>query len=450
MSRKNQKLINYHSSGTSLANPIDVDNLSYGEIAVRHNIVEPELYIKVKSGSTDVIAVFWDSGKTQIMIDSSVSNISESAETLNNKIGNLSGEVIGNRATRTEVSGATGNAYTEATGYTNTVSGRIKNALTGYATTGTVHDINQSAVTINGKVLDLSGEVIGNRATKDEVTGATGNAYTEATGYTNTVSGRIKNALTGYATTGTVHDINQSAVTINGKVLDLSGATMQLSGGVKNYIDSKLSNVYVYKGSVDYYSNLSAFTGTVRTGDVYNVINANGNIPEGTNYAWNGTTWDALGGTVDLSNYATTGTVHDINQSAVTINGKVLDLSGEVIGNRATRTEVSGATGNAYTKATGYTNTVSGYIKNALTGYATTGTVHDINQSAVTINGKVLDLSGATQAIEATANSALQTFQLGTVSTGTATSNQSGAYSKTQGTTVTLDLSNLIIDCGDF
>ena len=34
---------------------------------------------------------------------------------------------------------------------------------------------------------------------------------------------------------------------------------------------------------------------------VYNVVNANGNIPAGTNYAWNGTSWDALGG--DMSAY---------------------------------------------------------------------------------------------------------------------------------------------------
>lgn len=61
-------------------------------------------------------------------------------------------------------------------------------------------------------------------------------------------------------------------------------------------------SVYNYKGSVADYASLP--TNAVK-GDVYNVVAANGNIPAGTNYAWNGTEWDALGGSVDLSGYYT-------------------------------------------------------------------------------------------------------------------------------------------------
>ena len=64
-----------------------------------------------------------------------------------------------------------------------------------------------------------------------------------------------------------------------------------------------LNQVYVYKGSC-LYSELPGSGNTV--GDVWNVTDAHGSVPAGTNYAWNGTGWDALGGSIDLSNYLTT------------------------------------------------------------------------------------------------------------------------------------------------
>lgn len=63
----------------------------------------------------------------------------------------------------------------------------------------------------------------------------------------------------------------------------------------KTEIDSKISSVYKYKGSVASYGDLPSEDLTI--GDVYNVET------DGSNYAWNGVTWDKLGGDVDLSNY---------------------------------------------------------------------------------------------------------------------------------------------------
>lgn len=68
-------------------------------------------------------------------------------------------------------------------------------------------------------------------------------------------------------------------------------------------VKNSLSSVYTYKGSVTTFETLP--TENVQVGDTYNVVNANGNIPGGTNYAWNGEAWDALGGEVDLSGYYT-------------------------------------------------------------------------------------------------------------------------------------------------
>ena len=68
-------------------------------------------------------------------------------------------------------------------------------------------------------------------------------------------------------------------------------------------INAKLSSALKYKGSVENYSDLPK-TGQ-QIGDTWNVANAYGNAHAGTNWAWNGTTWDPLGGTIDLTNYVT-------------------------------------------------------------------------------------------------------------------------------------------------
>ena len=65
----------------------------------------------------------------------------------------------------------------------------------------------------------------------------------------------------------------------------------------KSEIDTKLVAIYKYRGTVASYSNLPTTGLTI--GDVYNVEDT------GDNYAWTGTEWDKLGGTIDLTNYVT-------------------------------------------------------------------------------------------------------------------------------------------------
>lgn len=55
-------------------------------------------------------------------------------------------------------------------------------------------------------------------------------------------------------------------------------------------LTNKLSAVYRYKGTVDSYDELPKSNDNPEIGDVYDVAN-------GMNYAWNGTSWDALGDT---------------------------------------------------------------------------------------------------------------------------------------------------------
>ena len=65
-------------------------------------------------------------------------------------------------------------------------------------------------------------------------------------------------------------------------------------------VKAKLVNIYTYKGSKDTYAELPS---DAVAGDVWNVVEAHEGHPAGTNYAWTGTEWDALAGSIDLSNY---------------------------------------------------------------------------------------------------------------------------------------------------
>jgi hypothetical protein len=65
-------------------------------------------------------------------------------------------------------------------------------------------------------------------------------------------------------------------------------------------IKGKITAIYTPKGSKDKYADLPT---DANVGDVWNVAEAHDGHPAGTNYAWTGTEWDALGGSIDLSNY---------------------------------------------------------------------------------------------------------------------------------------------------
>ena len=81
----------------------------------------------------------------------------------------------------------------------------------------------------------------------------------------------------------------------------------------KSYVDNKLTSVYKYKGSVKSYDLLPLEN---EIGDVYNVEQAYGNFPAGTNFAWTSeSTWDGLSGSVDLSAYIKTAEVSQIGKT---------------------------------------------------------------------------------------------------------------------------------------
>lgn len=93
---------------------------------------------------------------------------------------------------------------------------------------------------------------------------------------------------------------------------------------------SDITNIYKFKGTKTNYANLPT-TNRV-TGDVWNITNADAthNIKAGDNVAWNGTAWDNLSGTVDLSAYATTTTTDAISADVKKLMDKAFPFTVKV------------------------------------------------------------------------------------------------------------------------
>jgi hypothetical protein len=127
----------------------------------------------------------------------------------------------------------------------------------------------------------------------------------------------IDQILTGN-TTGTL-------ILLKGTIAD--GQGIKYSSSSEGFISYEFGTIYRYKGS-DTYANIVAITGMV-AGDTWNSTTANGNYPAGTNYAWNGTAWDALGGSIDLSGYLTAnGAITGATKCKITYDEKGLVTGG--------------------------------------------------------------------------------------------------------------------------
>lgn len=502
----------------------------------------------------------------------------------------FSGKVESDYATKAEVNTAKDeavtSAYTASNAYTDAEILKLSAITSAYVAsqltdnTTDISTLKSQMTSVSGSLVSLSAKVESDYATKEFVGVASGYAYNQAKTEVIGAATDTKDADTVYgakayaddkvkALSGDVIDYIDTQISSQGssiesldeKIGDLSGTVGTMSGEVKSYIDEKLTTVYVYQGSVATVADLPDGTGdSNKVGDVYNVVAANGQpgdadyTPAGTNYAWNGTAWDALGGTVDLSNYATTNalasavtrieTLESASETAGNnigaLSGAVSAFSATIVNNYSTTEQVDSKIGaasaaavtSAYTSSTAYTDeqiailsgissaytdqrisTLQSSIDNILTGYAFSSITHqEIEDAKATVIGDMNSTSADTDTVKglklysdekdrllqqeiadamaslsgavsgdfssiqtqisalqgrvqenenkftnsaSTWNSALQHGELGEVSetaAGNGVTIQSGAKLKDDATNkkLVLDLTGLIIDCGDF
>ena len=101
---------------------------------------------------------------------------------------------------------------------------------------------------------------------------------------------------------GAEENVIESITVNSGQPLTVTGKSVNID--LSAYaLASDMTSVFTYKGSVASYALLPSTDLSV--GDVWNVEAADptNGINAGDNVAWNGTAWDVLAGTVDLSGY---------------------------------------------------------------------------------------------------------------------------------------------------
>lgn len=412
--RRLQKLINYHT-GSKAAMP-SIEDVSFGEIVVRHNYEEPQLLIKVNSAGTEVFVPFIASAQISTAIETAItdakgtldSDITELRNELNAVSGTVKETYWTSAETQAKLTELSGNVITYADNQDNELSGRVVTYIVDNITSTLSGNTSSLAADVAALKV-FSGNVENNYATKAYANSAATTAVETVVGTAedgkdaDTVYGAKAYADDAVKTLSgnVVSDVDTKLATINSntastntKLGELSGSVESMSADVKTYIDNELSKVYNVKGSVATYEALPDTD--VKTGDVYNVIAAvgqqgeSGYTPAGTNYVWNGNEWDALGGTIDLSNYATTGTTSGLQSQIDVIESKITGATGNV-------SELSG--------------TVSAFSAYVISTYATSAdtvaaiekakTEAEIASSAYT-DSQITMLSGITSAYVAT------------------------------------------------
>ena len=439
MARKNQKLINYHtSSKTAMPSGSSVD---FGEIVVRHNAETPELLIKI---GEDSFGVFQASGAVQTAINTAIDAVYDSATTFASN----DATTKANKAKDDAIAAAAASAVT-LLGLIDGVDDRVDTVSASLETfKTTVADTYATKTDVTSDIKDAKDSVY-----SSATTAAAADAKTKAdTAYSSATTAAAASAET----------LNNRIEAVDGKVGTLSGNVHTRIEGLKtdltNTINEKVATAYRFQGSCTYAELASK---EKVNGYVWNVTDAHDNVPAGTNYAWSEdeNKWDALGGIVDLSPYATItyvdGKIQEINQTNTDLKSDIDSLSS------ATKTlidEVSAATKATYaTKTeleatsgsiiTAYTNAIAAAKKEA-TDASSAYTDTQINAviTAYTQADTKLDARiDKLEAISADTQSAVQNVVVDNTDV-----NKITATKTDENNVVTLNFDNMVIDCGDF
>lgn len=323
MARK-VKLINYHSSTATTTPAADIE---YGEISVLHkDEATAKLQIKV---ANDKVASFI----SEAAIKTIEKNLQGQIDSITGESGSLNDylkkeDAANTYETKTDASTKKTEAISSAKTYTDdeiakltgTTDGSLQSQITANKTSISDHDKDIKELSAgttaytNTIVSNAKTELIGTTAdTKDIKTIEGTRKYAEslATEITGSTTGSIGARLKAVEDKATA---NASNISKNAeKITALEGTDADTSAsksivGAKKYADEKIakavSSVYKVKGTCTYAELPESGNAN---GDVWNVTDAQGNVPSGTNYVWlaseDGGSWDALAGTVDLSPY---------------------------------------------------------------------------------------------------------------------------------------------------
>ena len=87
-----------------------------------------------------------------------------------------------------------------------------------------------------------------------------------------------------------------------------------------------LGDAISYEGQVADYAHLPS--SDLKKGHMYNVVAANDKIPAGTNYVWNGESWDPMVGQIDLTPFLTS---TDAANTYVALNASATNAGSDIV-----------------------------------------------------------------------------------------------------------------------
>ena len=473
MARTNQRLINYHGS---IRNDSKIQsNLVKGEIAVLH--VDANGTMLGTLDNTDKIVWFISSGAVESAIVtlsgnvySAITAITETEDSFRQEYEGLSSYTFNNVARidsgLTAVSAKTATALqsVSAEATTGSVANNYIKAEAG-AVTGSDFEKTQK-ITVT---LDVNTAMSGANATGQVADAKVVKDYVDA--QTTALQGQIDSVNSGLT--------NLSSTT----VYALSGLTIDGNNSIKTYVDEKvsttISSVYRVKGTQETYDELPS-TGN-EIGDVWNVTSSvtvdDKVYPAGTNWVWTEDGWDALGGTVDLSPYATK---HELMSLGSRVDNKLNIVNAnagfETTGTTyLTSSQNKSGSGDTVSGIVTYTINVSQDIAsesatgkvadakavkdygvslfNSATTYASALTATEEERAKNTetaLEHRIDAISGSVTGVTFAELGDVTYVQEGEAAHTTAMENQSGVAAQIENNTLKLDLDCLVVDCGTF
>lgn len=326
MARNNVRLINYHTTGTTAP---QIADMAVGEIAVGKDLIWS------KHKENEELSVFISSGAVHSAITAAETTLKGITDGLSSSIAANTEKFNGYATTgalataKAELTADYDGKFTAIKGEGYTSGTTLKSlsdaidSLKGNSDT-TVEAVASRVTIAEGKITTLE-TTVGNStsglvkdvadlktkfdsyATSADTVAADTKTLNDAKSYTDSQINAIKGGETTATLLSLKSDIDNQGRAISGIT---NGTKLDSFKDVEDEINSKISSVYKVRGTKNTYADLPTEGNTI--GDVYNVIAANGNTPAGTNYVCTASAgtreeqWDALGGTIDLSPYATT------------------------------------------------------------------------------------------------------------------------------------------------
>ena len=303
----------------------------------------------------------------------------------------------------TSFGGATGAISVDTTG---TAAGSVKFKMTGQALSGTVTGFGDLATTgaLNAAKQELNTAIKlkADQSALDTAVGRIGTLETEKAAKAEAV-GSLKVSSSAAASSAT---ITITPVSVGGSDLTskIANATIPAAKDdecgvvtlrtIKSLAATAATSAYKVKGSKESLAAVLAVPSAV-VGDVYNITAqftlGSKPYPAGTNVVFIGhgesegtddpkqeSQWDALGGTVDLSPYATTASLNSVRDNLSgqisTVDGKVGNLTTTVTGHTTDITNLKTTTDGHTTDITNLKTTTGGHTTDITNLKTTTGT----------------------------------------------------------------------------